>query len=145
MTELARVLDPAAHDALTGPHGTMSIELPGSGRGEQVTLVVPRRLACARCDGGGCDSCGRSGALLVDLDDAERTIDLVLPEEGPERFRIRLVRPLGERADLEQLTVEVRLTGGAQRTITTGIELRTFAIAAFLALAAAIVAGILHE
>lgn len=104
-----RVLDPAALDVATGRHGRMTIELSAVELGRSVAIPVPRRLVCARCDGGGCDACDRSGALKLDLDDAERTTQLVLPAEGSERLLVRLVRPFDEATNLEQLTVEIRL------------------------------------
>lgn len=33
--------------------------------GEVVELELPRNLACAACGGGGCDTCGRSGAITL--------------------------------------------------------------------------------
>lgn len=139
MTQLARVLDPAAHDALTGTHGKMSVELSEGDRGEAVTLILPRRVVCARCDGGGCDSCGRSGAIRLDDDDAARTTHFVVPSGGDARFRVRLVRPLGDDAGLEQLTVEVRLRPGPARS---GEENHSETRAALLALAMLLAAAL---
>ncbi|MBX3226510.1 MAG: hypothetical protein KIT84_32385 [Labilithrix sp.] len=137
-TELARVLDPSALDAAAGPHGKMSVELSSARRGEAVELVVPSRLACARCDGGGCDACGRSGALRLSLTEAERTTHFVLPEDARERLRVRLVRPLGDEAGLEQLTIEVRLTPAPPPPPARAFELRPALVAVALALATAI-------
>lgn len=59
--------------------------------GLTVEILLPRNLACARCEGGGCDACGRSGAISL----RERTapnepLTISLPqqaelreEEGP--------------------------------------------------------------
>jgi len=33
--------------------------------GDVVEFEVPRNLSCAACDGGGCDSCERSGAITL--------------------------------------------------------------------------------
>jgi hypothetical protein len=33
--------------------------------GEVVEFELPRNLSCAACDGGGCDSCERSGAITL--------------------------------------------------------------------------------
>jgi hypothetical protein len=33
--------------------------------GATIELSLPRNLACARCDGGGCDACERSGAVSI--------------------------------------------------------------------------------
>ncbi|MFO0738581.1 MAG: hypothetical protein U0270_21980 [Labilithrix sp.] len=107
MPELARLLDPAEVDAIDGPHGKMSIELSEAQLGATVEIVVPARLACARCDGGGCDSCGRSGAIRLELDEDDRKTQFGLPAAAPSGVRVRLLRPV---AGLELLTVEVRLT-----------------------------------
>ena len=107
MPELARLLDPAEVDAIDGPHGKMSIELSEARLGETVEIVVPARLACARCEGGGCDSCGRSGAIRLELDEDDRKTQFGLPDAAPSGVRVRLLRPV---AGLELLTVEVRLT-----------------------------------
>jgi hypothetical protein len=33
--------------------------------GAAIQFQVPRNLTCAACDGGGCDTCGRSGAISL--------------------------------------------------------------------------------
>lgn len=33
--------------------------------GATIELSLPRNLACAKCDGGGCDACDRSGAVSI--------------------------------------------------------------------------------
>jgi hypothetical protein len=143
-SELARLLDPGELDALTGPHGKMTTTLSTSQLGSPVDIVVPSRLVCARCDGGGCDSCGRSGAIRLEVSEAERTTQVVLPSDARDALRVRLVRPV---EGLEQLTLEVRLTENAIVVAPRpGLEPRaigeTFAaivIGVVLALAAALV------
>jgi hypothetical protein len=141
MAELARLLDRAELDAATGPHGRMSIELTAQ-PGEEVSITVPARLVCARCDGGGCDTCHRSGALRLE---APQTLQFVLPNEAAESFRVRLMRPV---EGLEQLTVEVRLKkstalvrahGSALAVRPSGVEPKSIVIGIALAIAAAIV------
>lgn len=45
-----------------------------------VELELPRHLACARCDGGGCDACGGSGAItLRGRKDPAELITVTLP------------------------------------------------------------------
>lgn len=150
MAELARLLDPTALDAVSGPHGKLRIELSSAQLGEEVEVLVPARLACARCDGGGCDGCGRSGALRLDLSEAERTTHFVLPVGAGDRLRVRLVQPLGDGAGLEQLTIEVhvRPTTALALAAPTGLTrvtparhgggLRSIAIGVALMLAAAL-------
>jgi hypothetical protein len=146
-SQLARLLDPSELDALTGPHGKMTATLARSQLGEAIAIVVPSRLVCARCEGGGCDSCGRSGAIRLELSEAERTTHVVLPSDTREAVRVRLVRPLGESAGLEQLTLEVRLTGPTSLVVAPprelalrpALEARSIVIGVVLALAAALV------
>ena len=47
--------------------------------GEVVELELPRNLACAACGGGGCDTCGRSGAITLRIPELGG-----LPEPGSE-------------------------------------------------------------
>jgi hypothetical protein len=113
VAQLARVLDPEALDRAEGPWGRVVVEVPDawSAAGDAVEMVVPLRVACARCEGGGCDDCGRSGALRLPAEEAARTLVFSLPEapEAPGVARLlRLVRPLGPDAGLAQLWIEVR-------------------------------------
>lgn len=107
MSTLGRVLDPEELDDAEGPRGKLAVDVPQEwmAAGDAIEIVIPRRVACARCDGGGCDECSRSGALRIEGDDDARTVRLSLPEEPA---AVRLVRPLGEDANLEQLVVELR-------------------------------------
>jgi hypothetical protein len=136
-SELARLLDPSELDALTGPHGKMTTTLARSQLGSPVDIVVPSRLVCARCDGGGCDSCGRSGAIRLELPEAERTTQVVLPSDAREAMRVRLVRPI---EGLEQLTLEVRVTTSTDMVLAPrpGLELRSVLMGIAVALAAAL-------
>lgn len=88
----------------------MSIAVPLAWAVEGATLRVriPRRLPCARCDGGGCDGCGRSGAHRVGprhVDAAE----LELPAGSEPGVALRLAQPFGTGGPIEQLIVEVRV------------------------------------
>ncbi len=48
--------------------------------GEVVELELPRNLACAACGGGGCDSCGRSGAItLRKKSEPAEVVEVTLP------------------------------------------------------------------
>gem|GEM_PF-1278845 len=127
VTELSRVLDVAALDHAAGPIGRTELDVPREwlAHGARVSFVVPSRVACARCEGGGCDGCGRSGALRLDVPDARRCIELTLPARASdgrgsrtavEAFVVRLVRPLGDEAPLEQLVVLVRAADVATST-----------------------------
>ena len=64
-SSLGRVVDPGALDLSAGPRARLSVEVPEAwlAEGADVAVTAPARLVCARCDGGGCDGCARSGAL----------------------------------------------------------------------------------
>jgi hypothetical protein len=48
--------------------------------GEVIELELPRNLACAACGGGGCDRCGRSGAItLRKRDEPAEVVEVTLP------------------------------------------------------------------
>jgi hypothetical protein len=48
--------------------------------GEVVELELPRNLACAACGGGGCDACGRSGAITMrSRDEPAEVVEVTLP------------------------------------------------------------------
>ena len=49
-------------------------------RGETIEIDLPRNLRCAKCDGGGCDTCGGSGALTLRERDAPvEVLQITLP------------------------------------------------------------------
>ncbi len=51
--------------------------------GEVVELELPRNLACAACGGGGCDRCGRAGAItLRQRDEPAEVVEVTLPARG---------------------------------------------------------------
>lgn len=143
--ELARVLDKDALEATTGPSGTTSIEVPASwlARGDTVELTVPSRLACARCEGGGCDTCERRGGLRIVGDEGARRVRLALPVRAEtSAFVVRLLRPLGDDAGLEQLTIKVTVadlpSAGCERvelaTAEASRDLRVLVVAVVVAL-----------
>ncbi len=95
-------------DVLTaGPHGRLAVDVLDAwlAPGTVLEVVVPGRLACARCEGGGCDACGKSGAIRLAGDERKRRLRITLSESAR---RVRLVRPLGEDAGLDQLVLELR-------------------------------------
>jgi hypothetical protein len=110
VNELGRVLDPNELDRADGQRGRLTIDVLTEWlvAGDTVELVAPARIVCARCEGGGCDACERSGALRLNGDVTARTIRLTLPPTTSSRVLVRLLRPLGDDAGLEQLSVEVR-------------------------------------
>lgn len=55
--------------------------------GEVVELELPRNLACASCGGGGCDACGRSGAItLRQRDEPAEVVEITLPARSGEEL-----------------------------------------------------------
>lgn len=70
--------------------------------GEVVELELPRNLACAGCGGGGCDACGRSGAItLRNKDEPAECVEVTLP-----------VRPADELPDSRGVTLRIPEQGG---------------------------------
>lgn len=110
MTDLGRIVDPNELNRADGRRGRLIIDVPAEwlGVGDTVELVAPTRLVCARCEGGGCDRCDRSGAIRLSDETTARTIRLTLPRTTSSRVVVRLVRPLGDEAGLDQLTLEIR-------------------------------------
>lgn len=64
---LGRVLVREQLDAARGPDAHHRITVPGEWIDEaaRVEFELPRTLSCAACSGGGCDTCGRSGAVAT--------------------------------------------------------------------------------
>jgi hypothetical protein len=58
------VAEPAAE---RGPDAAFAIAVPMSWlqEGCLIEVALPRNLTCAQCQGGGCDTCGRSGAISI--------------------------------------------------------------------------------
>jgi hypothetical protein len=109
MSTLARVVDPEAVAALDGPSVRLAVRVPASWSGRVVEVRAPTRLSCARCDGGGCDRCARSGAFKIELGEAERSFIVTLPERlAADGALVRLLRPLGDGSVIETLLLEIR-------------------------------------
>jgi hypothetical protein len=105
---LGQVLDVAALDASSGPCARIRVGLEaGWSRGDTLRITVPERLTCARCDGGGCDACRRSGALRAPADADARTLRVEIPEVPARGVAVRLLHPFGDASDVEQLRIEL--------------------------------------
>jgi hypothetical protein len=110
MTQLARLVDPEALDADAGPRAKLTRTVPRAWLSSDCTLTVvaPKLLGCATCDGGGCDGCAKSGAHRIDGDDDARRIAIPLRgADGGERL-LRLVEPFGPSCRLRVLLLELR-------------------------------------
>jgi hypothetical protein len=84
---LGRITKPV--DGERGPDASYELRLPVEwlAQGASIEFELPRHLACAVCGGGGCDACGRSGALSVrGKDEPPEVVPVTLPmlESGPE-------------------------------------------------------------
>ena len=79
-----------------------SIEVPAAWFevGATLQILLPRLLPCARCDGGGCDACGRRGAFDQQTAGIANEVAIVLPVQAPgSSTAVRLRLPaLGARA-----------------------------------------------
>jgi hypothetical protein len=78
--------------------------------GEVIELELPRNLACAACGGGGCDACGRSGAItLRTRDEPAEMVEVTLPiragDDAPDSRGITLRIP--EQGGLPELGSEL--------------------------------------
>ena len=106
-TRLGSVLDRDEPSTEGGPSGRLTIDVLDTWLEPHTALeiVVPTRLMCARCEGGGCDACGRSGAIRIQGSEEERRLRITLSESAR---GLRLVRPLGAEAGLDQLILEFR-------------------------------------
>ena len=67
---MAEVLGRVAKTDLASPRGPDAvhrIRVPKAllKRGAAIELELPRHLVCAACEGGGCDTCDRSGAVTL--------------------------------------------------------------------------------
>jgi hypothetical protein len=107
---LARVADPRALDDAAGGRARLAIVVPASwlDDGAELELTLPARLACARCDGGGCDGCARSGALRTPEGEVDRTLRTNVPPGSARGVALRIPHPFGPDHEVAQLLVEVR-------------------------------------
>jgi hypothetical protein len=69
-------------DRPRGPDVRLELRVPERwlSDGATVEIALPRNLPCALCDGGGCDTCDRSGAMsLRGRDDPDERVQVTLP------------------------------------------------------------------
>ncbi len=98
--QLAQVVDPEALDACDGTRAKLALNVDRTWMQEGATLrvAVPKRLPCARCDGGGCDGCDRSGVLRGPDAVQARTLTVELPGDQPGGATVvlRLTKPFAD-------------------------------------------------
>jgi len=121
MGTLGKVADPAALDACARGRALLRVEVLTAwlAEGADLEITVPARLACARCDGGGCDGCARSGVLRAPEDAARRVLRARVPalRQGREGVALRLPDPFGEDHPIGQLRVEIRAAATASDAV----------------------------
>jgi hypothetical protein len=85
-------------------------------KGAQLELEMPRRLPCARCEGGGCDRCERSGAIVLrEATEPNEQLSVVLSESQHGTVRLRIPQRGGPgvaeevRGDLELILCEAEV------------------------------------
>jgi hypothetical protein len=110
VSAIGRVLDKGALDGDVGARARAKIVVPVAWavEGAVVEVRLPRTLACARCEGGGCDGCGRSGALRGPADDGSRAVRVRLPKALGDGVAMRIAEPFGASSSIAQLWIEVR-------------------------------------
>jgi len=100
---LAKVADPEALAASSGPRARLKITVPRRWlrEGAEIEVTAPKLLSCDRCDG-----CDRSGALRAPAKRWARLVSVELPTDMEEAIQIRLVEPFDD-CDIEQLMLRV--------------------------------------
>jgi hypothetical protein len=102
---LARVTSRGA-EGPRGPDVVHRVRVPREwlSAGEAIELELPRNLSCAACGGGGCDTCGRSGAItLRQRDELAEVLEVSLPARPDAEL---------EQADAPALTLRIPEQGG---------------------------------
>ena len=112
---LSEVLARVKSRAVEGPRGPdvlhrVKVRREWLAIGEVIELELPRNLACAACGGGGCDACGRSGAItLRTRDEPAEVVEVTLPirsgDDAPDSRGITLRIP--EQGGLPELGSEL--------------------------------------
>ncbi len=99
---LGRVVDRDELDRASGAWIRVDVSVPPAWalEGGSVEVEAPERVPCARCDGGGCDGCGRSGAIRLSPEPRDRTFELGLPSSLERAVTIRVTKPFGDASDV---------------------------------------------
>lgn len=99
---LGSVLDRDELERATGAWIRVDVAVPPAwaSEGASVEVEAPERVPCARCDGGGCDGCGRSGAIRLPPEPRGRTFELTLPTSLERAVTVRVTKPFGDGGDI---------------------------------------------
>lgn len=153
MERLSRVADPAALASCEGARARLAVDVPAAWleEGADLAITAPSRLPCARCDGGGCDGCARSGALRAPEDAALRVVRTRVPPNIGSAVALRIPQPFGPDHEIAQLVVELHAAPRASDHVrriaeapapAASLPVSPYAVAAVLAAVAAIVAAL---
>jgi len=122
VAQLAQVVDPEALDACEGARAKLALEVDRGwmAQGARLRIAAPKRMPCARCDGGGCDGCERSGVLRAPAEADARAIVVELPRDQPEGSVVvlRLTRPFADHDDIAQLLLHLSPADEADARVT---------------------------
>ncbi len=86
MSQILGKITAPEREGPSGPDVMHRIEVPEAWfeEGAHLEIELPQRLVCARCEGGGCDACGRAGAITLYSPDEEPLVVRVgLPKAPP--------------------------------------------------------------
>ncbi len=126
--DLGRPRGPDASHRIRVPHAWLK-------RGAVVELELPRHLVCAACDGGGCDTCERSGAVTVrERGEPADLVEVTLPGEQGDTFVIRLperggLPPQGSGLPRGNLLLRVEPSAQADPSVTLASRNSIFELA----------------
>lgn len=131
---MAEVLGRVVASDLSGPRGpdaTHRVRVPRAWlkQGALVELDLPRHLVCAACEGGGCDTCERSGGVTLRERGAPAdVVEVLLPQaKADETFVIRLperggLAPEGSGLPRGHLLLRVEPSGEADASVTLALR-----------------------
>lgn len=114
MNELGQVLNRDTLDESSGARARMRIAVLEAWVKERATVLVeaPERVECARCEGGGCDTCERRGGFRLGADVATRSFPVSLPAEVGDGIVVRVPHPFASPCpgglEIAQMLCEVR-------------------------------------
>lgn len=110
--ELGRVVNPEALESAAGVRVRLEVEIPTTWLESKILVDLPRRLLCARCEGGGCDTCERKGGVRLPEELVGTQIVAPLPKELGDKLgdaiEVRLPEPFGPDGPVNQLLLRIR-------------------------------------
>ncbi len=117
--ELARVANPEA--LAKEPDARICVQIArawvSADAPLDLVITAPRRLSCARCEGGGCDACARSGVLRAPEDEAARKVSARIPAATLQDLALRIPHPFGMEHAIQQVIVEIRFAEEASPNV----------------------------